>query len=156
MNSSPNLPCLTRFGHNSLQLLLWPRQPYKPSPQVNNRPAFVTATTCLAVVETLESQFKVYSAMYRECLAQENITMPPHTTHHVPILPTSSAKSSAKKATGQKEFKVLRLLPLDPVPHLHSVQLFPVAWIHHKCGHVPIDLDHSYPTSKALRISSIL
>ena len=94
--------------------------------------------------------------MYREFLVQENITVPLHIAHHIPILPTSSAKSSAKKTTGQKKFKVLKLLPLDPVPHPHSVQLPPMAWTHYKCGHVPIDLDHSYPTSKALRISSIL
>ena len=47
---------------------------------------------------------------------------------------------------------MLRLLPLDPVPHHRFVQLPPMAWIHCKYGHVPIDLDRCNPTSKALWI----
>jgi hypothetical protein len=50
----------------------------------------------------------------------------PHIAHHVSTSPTSSAKSSAKKATGQIEFQMLGLVPLDLAPHRPSAQLPPV------------------------------
>jgi hypothetical protein len=80
----------------------------------------------------------------------------PHTAHHISTSPTSYAKSCSKKATGGKEIQMVRLVPLDLVPHRRSAQLPLVAWIHRDCGHVPIDLDRSYPTSIALQILSML
>jgi hypothetical protein len=44
----------------------------------------------------------------------------PHTTHHISTSSTYLAKSSAKKATRGKKFQMLRLVPLDLVPHHHS------------------------------------
>jgi hypothetical protein len=51
---------------------------------------------------------------------------------------------------------MLKLLPLDLVPHRRSTQLPPLALIRRECGHVPIDLDRFNSTSKVLQILSML